>query len=111
MGRGLMIADGLFERFPADAVFGMHNMPCLPRGKQTAKSRGDCSRPLRDEKCGISRANNLGGEDFTFMLQKKQVSCCPGTETRGLTILNMYSMTQFFSREPYRIACAEHYLR
>jgi hypothetical protein len=40
MGRGLMIADGLFERFPGDAVFGMHNMPCLQRGKQTAKVAG-----------------------------------------------------------------------
>ena len=28
-----MIADGLFQRFPMDAVFGMHNMPSLERGK------------------------------------------------------------------------------
>ncbi|MDD2730405.1 hypothetical protein [Malikia sp.] len=28
-----MIKDGLFERFPMDAVFGMHNMPTLGRGK------------------------------------------------------------------------------
>ena len=34
MGGGpAMIADGLFERFPVDAVFGMHNMPGLERGK------------------------------------------------------------------------------
>ena len=34
MGGGpAMIADGLFERFPMDAVFGMHNMPGLERGK------------------------------------------------------------------------------
>ncbi|WP_159915449.1 M20 aminoacylase family protein [Pantoea sp. 18069] len=27
-----MIRDGLFERFPMDAVFGMHNMPGIPVG-------------------------------------------------------------------------------
>jgi hippurate hydrolase len=34
MGGGpAMIADGLFERWPVDAVFGMHNMPGLDLGK------------------------------------------------------------------------------
>jgi amidohydrolase len=28
-----MIRDGLFERFPMDAVFGMHNWPGLPVGE------------------------------------------------------------------------------
>jgi len=28
-----MVDEGLFERFPADAVFGMHNMPSLAIGK------------------------------------------------------------------------------
>lgn len=32
-GAPAMIKDGLFERFPMDAVFGMHNMPTLERGK------------------------------------------------------------------------------
>ena len=32
-GGNAMIADGLFERFPVDAVFGLHNMPGLARGK------------------------------------------------------------------------------
>lgn len=32
-GGPAMIADGLFERFPVDAVFGMHNMPGLEFGK------------------------------------------------------------------------------
>ncbi|MFF5232961.1 M20 aminoacylase family protein [Dactylosporangium sp. NPDC000521] len=33
-GRGAkaMIADGLFERFPVDAIFGLHNMPGHPAG-------------------------------------------------------------------------------
>jgi len=32
-GAEAMIADGLFERFPCDAVFGMHNWPGMPVGK------------------------------------------------------------------------------
>ena len=32
-GAQAMIADGLFERFPCDAVFGMHNRPGLPVGQ------------------------------------------------------------------------------
>lgn len=32
-GARAMIDDGLFERFPCDAVFGLHNWPGLPAGK------------------------------------------------------------------------------
>jgi len=32
-GARAMLADGLFERFPCDAVFGFHNEPMLPVGK------------------------------------------------------------------------------
>ncbi|WP_413875766.1 M20 aminoacylase family protein [Albidovulum sp.] len=32
-GGPAMIGDGLFQRFPVDAVFGMHNMPGLELGK------------------------------------------------------------------------------
>jgi amidohydrolase len=32
-GAQAMIADGLFERFPCDAIFGMHNRPGLELGK------------------------------------------------------------------------------
>ena len=32
-GARLMIEQGLFERFPCDAVFAMHNMPGLPQGQ------------------------------------------------------------------------------
>ncbi|SMG28167.1 M20 aminoacylase family protein [Paraburkholderia susongensis] len=32
-GAKKMLEDGLFERFPCDAVFAMHNMPGFPTGK------------------------------------------------------------------------------
>ena len=31
-GAAAMIADGLFDRFPVDSVYGMHNMPGVPVG-------------------------------------------------------------------------------
>jgi amidohydrolase len=37
-GAQAMIADGLFERFPCDSVFGMHNRPGLPVGKFAVRS-------------------------------------------------------------------------
>jgi amidohydrolase len=32
-----MIADGLFEKFPMEAVFGMHNMPGIPVGEMAVR--------------------------------------------------------------------------
>lgn len=32
-GAGAMIDDGLFQRFPVDAVFGLHNLPGMPVGE------------------------------------------------------------------------------
>ncbi|MBE9605080.1 amidohydrolase [Acetobacteraceae bacterium H6797] len=31
-GAGVMVKEGLFERFPGDAVYGLHNLPGLPLG-------------------------------------------------------------------------------
>ncbi|HRQ00044.1 MAG TPA: amidohydrolase [Terrimesophilobacter sp.] len=39
-GRGAlaMIDDGLFDRFPVDAVFGLHNLPGIPAGELHTRS-------------------------------------------------------------------------
>jgi amidohydrolase len=37
-GAQAMIADGLFEKFPCDAIFGMHNRPSLPLGEFAVRS-------------------------------------------------------------------------
>jgi amidohydrolase len=41
-GRGAiaMMQDGLFERFPVDAIYGMHNMPGLPAGSISTRVGG-----------------------------------------------------------------------
>ena len=35
-GAKAMIDDGLFERFPADEVYALHNWPALPAGPDSA---------------------------------------------------------------------------
>lgn len=47
-GAPAMIADGLFERYPMDVMFGMHNMPGLPREYAAFHERADhgCGRQL-----------------------------------------------------------------
>ncbi|MBZ9792129.1 M20 family metallopeptidase [Rhizobium sp. 3T7] len=37
-GAQRMIADGLFERFPIDAIFGLHNHPGMPAGALLTRS-------------------------------------------------------------------------
>ncbi|MGH8595357.1 MAG: amidohydrolase, partial [Gammaproteobacteria bacterium] len=37
-GAKAMMKDGLFERFPVDAVFGLHNWPWLPPGNLVVKA-------------------------------------------------------------------------
>src|SRR5688500_7881214 len=37
-GARAMIEDGLFERFPCDSVYALHNWPDLPRGHATTRA-------------------------------------------------------------------------
>ena len=37
-GAKAMMDDGLFERFPCDAVFGLHNWPWMPLGKMALRT-------------------------------------------------------------------------
>ena len=37
-GAKAMVEDGLFEKFPCEAIFGMHNRPSLPVGQFAVKS-------------------------------------------------------------------------
>jgi amidohydrolase len=37
-GGGVMVQEGLFEKFPCESVYGMHNMPGLPTGSFAVRS-------------------------------------------------------------------------
>ncbi len=42
-GAAAMIADGLFERFPMDAIFGLHNMPGMALGTFATQAGPFCA--------------------------------------------------------------------
>ncbi len=47
-GAAVMIEDGLFERFPVEAVFGLHNWPGIPVGQMMAMPG-----PVMAGTCGV----------------------------------------------------------
>ena len=57
LGALAMIRDGLFERFPMDAVYGMHNMPGIPAG-HIAVRKGEM---MTFEDNFVIRIKGLGG--------------------------------------------------
>lgn len=66
-GAEAMIADGLFDRFPTDEVYGLHNIPGLPAGE--IHTRPDRSWPPRTTSrsaspaaAGTPRPRRSGGD-------------------------------------------------
>ena len=43
-GAKAMMADGLFQRFPVDAIYGAHNMPGMPAGHIATRAGGIMAR-------------------------------------------------------------------
>ena len=62
-GAEAMVEDGLFERFPCDAIFGMHNRPGLAVGKFADPPRRDDGRRrvLRHRRRRARRARRAAG--------------------------------------------------
>ena len=44
-GAGAMMRDGLFDKFPVDEVYGMHNLPGLPLGQFAIRPGGIMASP------------------------------------------------------------------
>ncbi|RWX75206.1 amidohydrolase [Neorhizobium lilium] len=63
-GAKLMIDDGLFERFPCDAVFGLHNDPTLPFGKIGVKE-GPMMAAVDECKITVNGRGGHGAEPQT----------------------------------------------
>jgi amidohydrolase len=56
-GAAAMMADGLFERFPVDEIFGAHNIPGMPVGRIATRSGGI----MASEDNFVIRVKGLGG--------------------------------------------------
>jgi hippurate hydrolase len=56
-GAAAMMADGLFERFPVDEIFGAHNMPGMPVGRIATR----CGGIMASEDNFVIRVTGRGG--------------------------------------------------
>ena len=81
LGAKAMMDDGLFERFPAQEVFGMHNLPGAPLGEISSRQGVICASETLFEinitgKGGHSSMPHLGvdsilvGSDIVIAIQK-----------------------------------------
>ncbi len=66
-GAQAMVAEGLFEKFPMDAVFGLHNWPGIPVGEMAvvtgAVMAGTCAFEIEVQGCGCHAAMPHQGVD------------------------------------------------
>jgi amidohydrolase len=66
-GAAVMIADGLFSRFPMDAVYGLHNWPGIPAGEMAVMPgpvmAGTCGLEIRVQGRGCHAAMPNQGVD------------------------------------------------
>ncbi|MGY8525777.1 M20 aminoacylase family protein [Paracidovorax citrulli] len=110
-----MIRDGLFERFPCDAVFGMHNWPGMPAG-----SFGTCAGPLMASSNefrivirgkGAHAAMPHNGNDPVFTAAQV-VSALQGIITRNKRPIDaaVISVTQFHAGDATNIVPNEAWI-
>ena len=64
-----MMEDGLFERFPCDAVFAMHNMPGVPQGQLVFRDGAAMASSDYATICGGS-PSNASSSPATFDQQR-----------------------------------------
>src|SRR3712207_7149762 len=73
-----MLKDGLFERFPCNAVYGMHNRPGLPVGRfitgKGTRAAGGAFFDIHIEGKGAHGAHR--SEEHTSELQSRQYLVC-----------------------------------
>ncbi|MBW9087280.1 amidohydrolase [Rhizobium wenxiniae] len=63
-GARIMIEEGLFEKFPCDAVFGMHNDPAMPFGKVFVKD-GPLMAAVDEARITVNGRGGHGAEPQT----------------------------------------------
>jgi hippurate hydrolase len=63
-GAKIMIDEGLFEKFPCDAVFGMHNDPAMPFGKVFVKD-GPLMAAVDEARITVNGRGGHGAEPQT----------------------------------------------
>ena len=115
-GAPLMIADGLFERFPVDAVYGLHNWPGVPVGCMAALPgpvmAGTCAFEIRVQGDGCHAAMPQQGVD-AIVTAAQLVQALQTVVSRRLDPCDpaVLSVTQIHAGEAWNIIPEEVILR
>ena len=115
-GAAVMIEDGLFEKFPMDAVFGLHNWPGIPVGEIAiapgAVMAGTCAFEIAIRGHGCHAAMPNQGVD-TIVVGAQLVAALQTVVARNLHPCEaaVLSITQFHSGEAWNIIPDDAVLR
>ena len=115
-GAAVMIEDGLFERFPVEAVFGLHNWPGIPVGQMMAMPgpvmAGTCAFEISVRGHGCHAAMPHQGID-AIVTGSQLVQALQTVVSRTLHPCEsaVVSVTQFHAGEAWNIIPEEVILR
>ena len=115
-GAAVMIEDGLFERFPVEAVFGLHNWPGIPVGQMMAMPgpvmAGTCAFEISVRGHGCHAAMPHQGVD-SIVTGAQLVQALQTVVSRTLHPCEsaVVSVTQFHGGEAWNIIPEEVILR
>lgn len=107
-GAAVMIAEGLFERFPVDAVFGLHNWPGVPVGEMVVMPgpvmAGTCTFEITVRGHGCHAAMPHQGVD-SIIAGSQLVQALQTVVSRTLHPCDaaVVSVTQFHAGEAWNI--------
>ncbi|MDQ5945309.1 MAG: hypothetical protein QG619_729 [Pseudomonadota bacterium] len=115
-GAAVMIEDGLFEQFPVDAVYGLHNWPGIPVGEMAVMPgpvmAGTCAFEITVRGHGCHAAMPHQGID-TIVAASQLVQALQTVVSRNLHPCDaaVVSVTQFHSGSAWNIIPEEAVLR
>ena len=115
-GAAVMIEDGLFEKFPVDAVYGLHNWPGIPVGEMAVVPgpvmAGTCAFEISVRGHGCHAAMPQQGID-TIVAASQLVQALQTVVARNLHPCEaaVVSITQFHSGSAWNIIPEEAVLR
>ena len=115
-GAAVMIADGLFDRFPMEAVFGLHNWPGIPVGEMAVRPgpvmAGTCTFEISVRGHGCHAAMPHQGVD-TLVVSSQLVLALQTVVARNLHPCEsaVVSVTQIHAGEAWNIIPDDAVLR
>ena len=115
-GAGVMVEQGLFEKFPMDAVYGMHNRPGLPVGRMYMRSgpamAGFDIFELTIDGHGCHAANPHNGVD-PIVVQAHLVTALQTIASRNINPIDsaVVSVTQVHGGDAYNVIPQQVVLR